>query len=657
MTTITIDGTQGGRTFDGVGAVSGGGGNSVQLISYPEPQRTDILDCLFLPGAGAALQMLKVEIGGDANSSCGAEPSHQHKRGVLNRNGGYEWWLMREAKARNPAIKLYGLAWAAPGWIGSGTFWCQEMIDYLVSWLDCAAGHGLTIDYIGGWNEQEYESAWYQDLRVSLDAAGYAGTAIVACDKDPFAWPDSTYNPAVGWAIAEEMASDPGLAAAIGVLGAHDVCSYPTTGTQCWSTAAAVNSGKPLWHSEVGAMPGSDGSPMIRSVIRGYIDAKLTGHLQWPLLTTQPPGLYYRDRGLIWAAQPRSGYYVPQAMAATIAMVTQFTEPGWAHIDTACGYLGGDRAGGSYLALRAPDAGAWSLIVETTTATSQQAITVTVTGGLPRGTVHVWRTGPDSADGADWLVRRADISLDPDGSFSFGCLAGYVYSFTSTTGQGFARPAIPASRPFPLPYTGGWARPASAAGTMPPYLAPQDGSFEFAPAADGSGANVVTQATPLQPILWHPRSTCGTRFPYAVIGDSGMASDYKVSVSVCFTAAGQSGGLIARFSNQGGDIYNFRGYILDLGSAGGWWLTKNSKSVGNNVLAHGTITAPAPGAWTPLSIAVHSNTISAWVNGELVATVTDSDPNYATGIPGIETDAFRRTWSPTQFKDFSVTPY
>jgi hypothetical protein len=37
-----------------------------------------------------------------------------------------------------------------------------------------------------------------------------------------------------------------------------------------------------------------------------------------------------------------------------------------------------------------------------------------------------------------------------------------------------------------------------------------------------------------------------------------------------------------------------------------------------------------------------------------VATVTDDDPNYATGIPGIETDAFRGTWSPTQFKDFSV---
>ena len=57
-------------------------------------------------------------------------------------------------------------------------------------------------------------------------------------------------------------------------------------------------------------MPGADGSAMIRSVIRGYLDAQLTGHIQWPLIATQPPGLYYLDRGLVWAAQPRSGHYL-----------------------------------------------------------------------------------------------------------------------------------------------------------------------------------------------------------------------------------------------------------------------------------------------------------------------------------------------------------
>ncbi|WP_432958262.1 hypothetical protein [Micromonospora haikouensis] len=40
-TSITINGASGGKTFDGLGAVSGGG-NSRLLIDYPEPQRVRV---------------------------------------------------------------------------------------------------------------------------------------------------------------------------------------------------------------------------------------------------------------------------------------------------------------------------------------------------------------------------------------------------------------------------------------------------------------------------------------------------------------------------------------------------------------------------------------------------------------------------------------
>src|SRR3954462_14132643 len=98
--TITIDGTHSRRTFDGIGAISGGGGNSRLLIDYPEPQRSQVLDYLFKPGYGADLQVLKLEIGGDTNSTSGAEPSHEHVRGDLDCGRGYEWWIMEQAKAR-----------------------------------------------------------------------------------------------------------------------------------------------------------------------------------------------------------------------------------------------------------------------------------------------------------------------------------------------------------------------------------------------------------------------------------------------------------------------------------------------------------------------------------------------------------------------------
>jgi len=102
---IKIDGSSKGRIFEGIGGVSAGASSRL-LIDYPEPQRSQILDYLFKPNYGASLQHLKVEVGGDTNSTDGSEPSHMRTRTDENYDRGYEWWLMKEAKKRNPKIIL-----------------------------------------------------------------------------------------------------------------------------------------------------------------------------------------------------------------------------------------------------------------------------------------------------------------------------------------------------------------------------------------------------------------------------------------------------------------------------------------------------------------------------------------------------------------------
>jgi len=52
---INVNGDAGGKRFDGIGAVSGGGATSVLLEHYPEPQRSQVLDLLFKPRLGASL--------------------------------------------------------------------------------------------------------------------------------------------------------------------------------------------------------------------------------------------------------------------------------------------------------------------------------------------------------------------------------------------------------------------------------------------------------------------------------------------------------------------------------------------------------------------------------------------------------------------------
>src|ERR1051325_1553771 len=73
--TVVIDGASKGKIFDGIGALSAGASSRL-LIDYQEPYRSQILDYLFKPGYGAALQHLKVEIGADVNSTDGSEPTH-----------------------------------------------------------------------------------------------------------------------------------------------------------------------------------------------------------------------------------------------------------------------------------------------------------------------------------------------------------------------------------------------------------------------------------------------------------------------------------------------------------------------------------------------------------------------------------------------------
>ena len=55
---------------------------------------------------------------------------------------------------RNPDIKLYGLPWVWPGWLGGGKFNpysnITNTVKYITNWITGAKNsHNLTINYIG----------------------------------------------------------------------------------------------------------------------------------------------------------------------------------------------------------------------------------------------------------------------------------------------------------------------------------------------------------------------------------------------------------------------------------------------------------------------------------------------------------------------------
>uniref|UniRef100_A0A1X7VI95 galactosylceramidase n=1 Tax=Amphimedon queenslandica TaxID=400682 RepID=A0A1X7VI95_AMPQE len=87
-----------GPKFDGIGGLSGGGATSRLLPSYSTEAVSQIFDLLFKPNFAASLQICKVEIGGDGQSTDGTESSHMHSQDDENYHRGYEWWIMTEAK-------------------------------------------------------------------------------------------------------------------------------------------------------------------------------------------------------------------------------------------------------------------------------------------------------------------------------------------------------------------------------------------------------------------------------------------------------------------------------------------------------------------------------------------------------------------------------
>jgi hypothetical protein len=627
-TSITVNGASGGRTFDGVGAISGGGGNSRLLTDYPEPERSQILDYLFKPDFGASAQILKIEIGGDTNSTSGAEPSVEHVRGTVDCNVGYEFWLAAQAKARNPNIKLYALAWGAPGWIGNGSFWSTDMINYLVSWLGCAKSHGLTIDYLGGWNERGYNVSWYEQLRSTLNADGYSAVTIVGADSD--------------WTIANDVDGNSSFAAAVGIIGAHYPCGYRSSQSSCTVPSAATSSGKQLWASENGSDDYNSGAQaMARGINRGYIDGGMTAYINWPIVAAITPNLPYPTMGLALAPQPWSGYYSIGKNAWVMAQTTQFTAPGWQYLNSSSGYINGNRSNGSYVSLKSTDHADYSTVIETMDATSAQTLNFNVTGGLSTGQVHVWATNVNSANTADYFVHTADITPS-NGAFSLTVQPGYVYTVTTTTGQGKGAATGPGQSTLSLPYSDSFDGYSS--GSEAKYLMDWQGAFETVACGGGRSGECVRQMSAQTPITWDTLSD-----PHALLGDLSW-TNYTVSSDVMLEESGYAE-LIGRANTQSyTGAAGLNAYHLRVSNTGAWSILNTNTSGTVTTVASGTVGSLGTGKWHTLALTFSGSTITAAVDGKTVGSANDY--TWGSGQVGYATSQGETA----QFDNLSITP-
>jgi hypothetical protein len=627
-TVVTLNGHSSGRVFDGIGAVSAGASSRL-LIDYPEPYRSQILDYLFKPNYGASLQHLKVEIGADVNSTDGSEPSHERSRDDRNFDRGYEWWLMEEAHRRNPNIILDILPWGAPGWIGGGRLYSPDMANYVADYIEGAKKHhGLEISYAGIWNEKPYDALYVEQLRQALSSRGL-NTNIVCCDE---------YPGQHQWQIAVAMRNDPVIASSIDILSVH----YPQTEDGAITTTHEAKAvGKPLWSSE--DQPNSGSGPIVsrdwkiggrilaKLYNRNYLEGALTKTEIWSPVTSYYDNLAAPNSGLMYANTPWSGYYNVQGAIWATAHTTQFAQPGWQYLDSSSGFLPG---GGSYVTLKAPQNGDWSVVLETIDAKQSQTVRFAISGGLSVATVHIWQTNAGKT-----FEHVADLKPD-HGAIEFPFEPDSLYSLTTTTGQGRGQAQPPENTPFPFPYSEDFEK--TEGDHAPKFLADQDGAFEVHPCLHRAG-KCLQQVIVHKPIPWGPLPD-----PFTMAGDAGW-SDYQVSVDVLLANADEAtvmGRIDSADVFQDGAMRWPSGYVLQLKKSGEWVLLSTKYKQAARTLTSGTDHA-AGNEWHRLQLSFRGEHVEASLDGRRLASVQDK--SHAHGMVAIGTD-----WGEAQFDNLAV---
>jgi galactosylceramidase len=628
-TTIVLDGSAKGKTFEGIGALSAGASSRL-LYDYEEPYRSQILDYLFKPGYGAALQHLKVEIGADVNSTDGSEPGTMRSRDDHDYTRGYEWWLMKEARKRNPKIILDALPWGAPGWVGK--FYSPDMADYVADFLQAAQKyHHLKIDYVGIWNERKFDSLYVKELHRALSQK-HIPVKIVCCDEYP--------HEGLGqWSIVDAMSKDAELNAAVDVVGVH----YSLVHGKYTTPPSAKSIGKPLWSSEDQPNTGSGpivsrewmigGRILARLYNRNYLEGGFTKTEIWSPVTSYYDILAAPNSGLMYANTPWSGYYNVQGAIWATAHTTQFAQPGWQYMDSASGLL---PRGGSYVSLKSPGNKEWSVVVETIDAKESQSITLEATRGLPGKRVHVWETNRnrtfEKVGDLSPAAGKVTYTLEPDS----------LYTFTTTTGQGKGTAEPPGDHPFPLPYADDFE--ATEAKRAPRYLSDQDGAFEAQPCQHRSG-RCLEQVITVKPIPWSPLPD-----PFTLAGDVTwsnyrVASDFLLNGEGPVTVMGRidSANVFAESKARWPS-----GYVFRIDSSGKWTLFSSVYKTPTRELASGSVTIPAD-KWHHAELAFKADQISVSLDGKPLFTGTDASHSHGMFAIG-------SGWSHAQFDNLSVTP-
>ena len=323
------------QRIDGFGADA----QAANLMRFPEPGRSHIVDLLFSPTNGIGLSMLREEIG------CGNAPelgTIEPRPGVFTFAGDRgQVWLMKQAARRGP-ITILSTVWSPPAWMKTnhdcsrgGYLSPAHYLDYARYLSAYVRGykkyHGITISAISPANEPNgvypFQSSQWTG-RQFHDFIAHALRPVFTRDgvRAAVAMPEQS------WHTHDDLITptldDPASAAAVTIIAGH---GYHHN-TAPWSIANVHH--KRTWQTEVSYLthenPGmGDGLHWAENIHAFMTRAGANAWLWWWAVNSD--GTKGDGEGIIYLTPARRSYFISKRLY-TIGNYSRFIRPGYVRL-------------------------------------------------------------------------------------------------------------------------------------------------------------------------------------------------------------------------------------------------------------------------------------------------------------------------------------
>ncbi len=626
------------QVWDGLGFINANNSSRL-LLDYKSENPEDywqLMNYIFSDD-GLGLNLIKIEMGADVDSSSGTEPAVKRsadEEADVTRGAGYQ--LVADALTINPDIKVDMLSWGTPAWVAdsedvyAATYaWYKETLDaaydtYGIKFYSVTASK----------NERTNDTDWIKYLSNALknetdSRYDYSKILIVAGEG------------VSEWTIADKMLADGDLLNAIDIVTSH-YTSYTND-----SVLTLKNEyGKKIWFSE-GSSPMSeeavtrlyDGTGTGLSDINGMLDiatritqavtSGMTMYEFQPVVAGYYSGVTYFPKQLILANEPWSGSYMLDSGFYMGMHFTKFFKEGWSIIDDAC--YGDGKAGGdghaivdslyNYITAVSSDKKDCSTVLVNNSA---QTIAYTIKySGIDAEKVYVWESKAPASltDASDSCYFRYRGALTPtssdDGSreVTFVMQPYSMMSVSTLVVDELEYEDKDEDVLLELPYSDDFEYKdydedyLASRGMAPRYTTDQAGAFEV---VSTGGGNVLMQKINYdnKAVEWGSSGSPSTN-----LGDDRW-SDYTFSADVLFTSEKAES---SKTNYVGiGIRYNLAdsensGYSLRLGEDGVLTLMNNKTTV-----ATAEIGNLDTSVWHTLSLTAIDSTVTCSVDGDVL---------------------------------------